>query len=50
MVRKSRLLGDVPDGGTMTEVEIFFAFALLWAVVGLIWLRRSEGKIKSPEN
>jgi hypothetical protein len=49
-VRKSRPLGDVPDGGTMTEIEIFFVFALFWAVIGLIWLRRSEGKIKPPEN
>ncbi len=37
-------------GGTMTEIEIFFVFALFWAVIGLIWLRRSEGKIKPPEN
>jgi hypothetical protein len=37
-------------GGTMTEIEIFFVFALLWAVVGLIWLRRHEGKMKPPEN
>jgi hypothetical protein len=37
-------------GGTMTEIEIFFVFALLWAVVGLIWLRRHEGKMKHPED
>jgi hypothetical protein len=44
------LLGERAPKGTMTEIEIFFAFALVWAVVGLIWLRRREGKIKPPEN
>ena len=44
------LLGDVPSRRQMTEIEIFFGFVLLWAVVGLIWLRRREGKIKPPEN
>jgi hypothetical protein len=36
-------------GGTMTEIEIFFVFAFFWAVVGLIWLRRREGKLKPPD-
>jgi len=34
----------------MTEIEIFFGFVLLYAVVGLIWLRRREAKIKPPED